>query len=107
MKKPISIALLALLASACATTEMATAPAPIAPTAENVAKAIAAAEAANGKAAAVGYEWRDTAQLIEDAKKAAADNEPAKAISLATQAEHQGINAVKQHDAQMEAIKSY
>lgn len=106
MKKPISIALLALLASACATTEMTTAPAPQ-PTAENVAKAIAAAEAAKSKAAAVGYEWRDTAQLIDEAKKAAAANEPAKAIALAKQAEHQGINAVKQHDAQMEAVKSH
>jgi len=59
--------------------------------------AIAAAEAANKAAAAVGYEWRDTGKLIKKAKQLAKQGKTAAAIKLAKQAEEQGHNAVLQY----------
>ncbi|HEY0719955.1 MAG TPA: SoxXA-binding protein [Gammaproteobacteria bacterium] len=97
----------ALLASGCASSPTASAPAATAPaastpakptaTAEQASAAIAAAESSQAEAAKVGYEWRDTGALIEDAKKAAADNDFDRAVALATKAEHQGKLAVAQH----------
>lgn len=99
----------ALLASGCASTPAPTtkaAAAPQAPVAkvdtssaiqeENAKAAIAAAEKSRDAAAASGFEWRDTSQLIDDAKKSLAEKEFNQAIKLANQAERQGALAVKQ-----------
>jgi hypothetical protein len=104
VKKSLIIAALALFASACMNTQAVKV---AEPTPENAAKAIAAAEFANGKAAAVNYEWRDTGKMIADAKKAAQAKEYAKAIALALQAQRQGNNAVKQQAAQADAASRF
>ena len=91
MNKILTIAAAAILLSACASAPMQE-PA----TADTAAAAIAAAEASNNQAASVGFEWRDTAAIITAAKKAAEAKEFDKAVSLANQAEKQGMNAVKQ-----------
>jgi uncharacterized lipoprotein YajG len=91
MKKMLAIAATALLLNACAA-----APTNQPATMKSTSAAIAAAEAANKQAASVGFEWRDTAQIIKEAKKAAEAKEYEKASKLAKQAEHQGISAVKQ-----------
>lgn len=93
MKKVVLIASLVLLGTACTTTQTVQAPA------EEATKAIAAAEAARSKVAAVGFEWRDTAKLIEQAKKAEAAKETNKAIKLAQQAQRQSENAYQQYEA--------
>ena len=49
-------------------------------------QAIADAKAANAEAAALGFEWRDTGKLIEQAEKALADGDEDKALELANQA---------------------
>jgi len=49
-------------------------------------QAIADAKAANAEAAALGFEWRDTGDLIAKAEKALADGDEAKALELANQA---------------------
>ena len=49
-------------------------------------QAIADAKIANTEAAALGYEWRDTGVLIEQAEKALADGDEAKALELANKA---------------------
>lgn len=106
MKKVLIIAPLILLASACATTQTSEAPsappAP-APSASAAADAIASAEAAAAKADAVGYQWRDTAALIDEAKKAMESNDSAKATALAKQAQHEAENALAQYEAQKDA----
>jgi hypothetical protein len=104
MKKSLIFATFALLATGCMGTQTVKIPDP---TPENAAQALAAAEAANAKAAAVNYEWRDTAALIKSAKKAVEIKDYASAISLATQAEHQGNNAVKQQAAQADAASRF
>jgi nucleoid-associated protein YgaU len=48
--------------------------------------AIADAKAANADAAALGFEWRDTGKLIEQAEKALADGDEEKALELANKA---------------------
>lgn len=98
MKKTILLISLSLLLGACAT-----APRTPAATAESAASAIAAAEAARGKAAEVGYEWRDTAEIITEAKKAAEAKEYDKAVKLAGKAERQGVAALKQYEEQKNA----
>ena len=102
MKKFILIAPLALLAAACANTQTAQAPA-----FDTSAEAIAAAEAARAKVAAVGYEWRDTGKLIANAKKAQAAKDEAKAMKLATTALSQSNNAIQQHAAQKDAANRF
>ncbi len=103
MKKSLFIASLALLASACASTQTAQ----VAATPENAAIAIAAAEAASSKAAAVGYQWRDTSKLIDSAKEASAAKDAAKAIKLAELALHQSENALKQQAQQKDAASRF
>lgn len=99
MRKTIlALAAAALLGSGCAT--QTTKPAD----AEQAAAAIAAAEASRAAAAAVGYEWRDTAKMIEDAKKAVVEKDFDKAVKLAKEAERQGQAAVAQHKQQIEAV---
>jgi hypothetical protein len=68
--------------------------------ADQAAAAIAAAESSRAAAAAVGYEWRDTAQMIEDARKAVEEKDYNKAVKLAHQAEQQGKAAVTQYHQQ-------
>jgi hypothetical protein len=91
MTKLLTMAAAAVLLAACAGQT-----AKIEPSEENAASSIAAAEVANKEAAAIGFEWRDTAKIIKQAKEAAAKKEYAKSIELAQKAEHQGQNAVKQ-----------
>lgn len=89
-------------ASAPATTKAAATETPVAKAAISAAEkekanaAIAAAEKSRDAAAAAGYEWRDTSEMIADAKKALAEGDADKAIALANSAEHQGVLAVKQ-----------
>lgn len=103
----------ALLASGCASTPApakatpdaaATTSAISAVQAEQAKAAIAAAEKSRDQAAAVGFEWRDIGDLIEEAKKASAANDFDKAIKLAGQAERQGALAVKQAAIETERV---
>ena len=59
-------------------------------------KAISAAQAANKKAKASGFEWRDTGKFIKKADEAAKKGDNAKAIKLANKAKSQAELAVKQ-----------
>lgn len=103
MRKTIlALAAATLLVAGCAT-QTVSKPAD----AESAAAAIAAAEASRAAAAAVGYEWRDTAQMIADARKAAEEKDFDKAVKLAGQAEQQGQAAVAQHKQQMNAVKAH
>lgn len=91
----ISVALLSLgLMAGCATTEEDSGM-----TAE---QAIAEAKAINAEAKAVGYEWRDTAKMIEDAEKALAAGDEAKAMDLANKAKKQAQDAIAQQKAENE-----
>ena len=60
-------------------------------------QAIAAAEKARQAAAEVGYEWRDTAKMIKQAKKLAAEGKSEQAAELARKAEEQGKDALAQY----------
>lgn len=72
---------------------------------EQAAKdAIAAAKEANKKAKAVGYEWRDTGKLIEEAEKALSDSKYDDAIKLANKARKQAENAVAQEARENQRI---
>ncbi|MFA7619978.1 MAG: hypothetical protein WC012_13135 [Thiohalomonadaceae bacterium] len=102
MKKHVLVLAAALLASAC-TNQVSSQPAP---TADSAQEAIAAAEASVNKAQKVGYEWRDTAKLIAQAKEAAAKQDFATAQALANQAEQQGKLAVKQYEQETAAFKT-
>jgi hypothetical protein len=59
--------------------------------------AINAAEKAQNVAASVGYEWRDTAKMIQQAKKLSEQGKVDEAIQLARQAEEQGKDAYAQY----------
>ncbi|HEC29899.1 MAG TPA: SoxXA-binding protein [Gammaproteobacteria bacterium] len=59
-------------------------------------QAISAARAANKKAKASGFEWRDTGKFIKKARAAAKKGKNAKAIKLANKAKGQAVMAVKQ-----------
>lgn len=101
MRKTIlALAAATLLGAGCATQTAKPADA------EMAAAAIAAAESSRAAAAAVGYEWRDTAKMIEDAKKAVEEKDFDKAVKLAKQAERQGQNAVAQQQQQIQAVKT-
>ena len=63
---------------------------------QTAAEAIAAAKAANAKAKAVGYEWRDTAKIIKSAEKALAAGNEDEARALANKARKQAENAIAQ-----------
>lgn len=63
-------------------------------------QAISSAEAAQQAAAQVGYEWRDTAKMIKQAKKLAQEGKSDQAIDLAKKAEQQGRDALKQYQAE-------
>jgi len=62
--------------------------------------AIAAAKAANKKAKAVGYEWRDTGKMIKKAEAARDAGDDEKAVKLAKKAEKQANDAQAQAAAE-------
>jgi len=62
--------------------------------------AIEAAENARQAAAAVGYEWRDTAKMIKQAQKLAAEGKTSEAEKIARKAEEQSKDAVAQYHAE-------
>lgn len=99
MKKTIMIATLSLMLGACATNGTQSS------SADDATQAIAAAQAAKAKVAKVGYEWRDTGAIIDEAKKAAEAKEYDKATKLANQAEQQSVTAMAQYEAQKDAGK--
>ena len=70
------------------------------------AAAIAAAKAANERAKAEGYEWRDTGKIIKKAEAAMKGGDNAKAIKLADQARKQAEDAVKQKYAEIERLRA-
>jgi len=89
----ISVAFLSLgLMAGCATTEEGSG--------ISAEQAIADAKAANAKAKAVGYEWRDTGKMIKKAEKALADGNDAEAIKQANIAKKQAEDAVTQEKAE-------
>ena len=59
-------------------------------------QAIADAKAANAEAAALGYEWRDTGKIIEQAEAAYDDGDYDKALELANKALAQAEDAKRQ-----------
>lgn len=69
-------------------------------TGTDVAAAIAEADAAREKAASIGHEWRDTAEILEKAREALAEGDAATAGKLAAKAELQGEAAYRQGIAQ-------
>ena len=88
----ISVAFLSLgLMAGCATTEEG---------GISAEQAIADAKAANAKAKAVGYEWRDTGKIIKKAEKALADGNDQEAIKQANIAIKQARDAVAQEKAE-------
>ncbi|MDH5711002.1 MAG: LysM peptidoglycan-binding domain-containing protein [Gammaproteobacteria bacterium] len=90
----ILVALLGLgLVTGCATTGDSE---------QTAAEAIAAAKEANAAAKAVGYEWRDTAEMIESAEKELAAGNEAEAKALANKAKAQAENAIAQQKAENE-----
>jgi nucleoid-associated protein YgaU len=74
------------------------------PTADDAAAAIAAAKAANARAAEENYEWRDTGKLIKQAEKAMNEGKYAEAVKLANKARRQAENAVKQKYSELERL---
>ena len=60
-------------------------------------QAIFSAESAQQAAAEVGYEWRDTAKIIKQAKKLAHEGKSEEAVQLAKKAEQQGYKALNQY----------
>lgn len=69
-------------------------------------EAIASAEKARKAAAEVGYEWRDTAKMIKQAKELAAKGEAEKAMELARKAEEQGKDALAQYHVEHKRYSS-
>ena len=63
-------------------------------------QAIADAKAANAEVAAMGFEWRDTGEIIKQAEKALADGDNEKALDLANQALAQANDALRQAEAE-------
>ena len=99
MKKLIIIAATAVLMTACAS----------APT-HNLSQAnsaIIAANAANGKAKKVNYEWRDTGKLLKKARKAKGKGEFDTAVKLANKAKRQAMNALAQYKEQKNVKPRY
>lgn len=59
---------------------------PSAATLSSAEQILAEAQAANAKAASVGHEWRDTAQILEQAQEALSKGDYARSVQLAEQA---------------------
>lgn len=64
-----------------------------------VRNAIYAAKLKNARARNLGFEWRDTAKLIEAAEKAAEECDNARAKTLADKAEREASDAIAQYHA--------
>lgn len=96
-------------AGAAGATAAAVAPADSAAATE-AQQAIAAAEQARKQAAAVGGEWRDTANMIEEAGELAKSGDYAAAVKLANSAKRQGelgyAQALAEKDAGFPAYMS-
>lgn len=97
----ITLTLAAVLLTGCATQTAVMDPE------QKATTAIAAAEQARQRAAAVGYEWRDTGKFIDEAKAALAKKDYDTALALATKAERQGKAAVAQQAEQQIAVKQF
>ena len=69
-----------------------------------VKNAIYAAKLKNARARNLGYEWRDTAKIIAEAEKAAADCENVRAKILADKAEAQASAAIAQYNDAQAAV---
>ena len=65
------------------------------------------AEAFRSEASTLGFEWRDTAQLIRQAREALGKNDRAESDRLAKQALLQGQQAVAQGKLMRQSWKSY
>ena len=105
MKKTLTLIAAAMLLGACASSkDSMDAGMKMDSPADQATAAIAAATAANKKAIAVGYEWRDTGKFIKNAKAAADKKDYAGAIKLAKKAEEQADDAVRQHAQQVAAF---
>lgn len=100
MKKLIIVAATAALMTACA------APAPT-HNLEQANAAIVAANAANGKAKKVNYEWRDTGKIIKKARKAKGAGDFDGAVKLANKAKRQAMNAYAQYEEQKNVKPRY
>jgi len=95
--KPVAIAVLALgVTIGC--TQQQQKPAPAAEKASAAELAIKAAKAANKKAKAVGFEWRDTGKLITKAEAALKKGDEKTALKLANKARFQAEEAVRQYN---------
>ncbi len=68
----------------------------------DVKNAIYAAKLKNARARNLGFEWRDTAKLIDSAQKAADECDNARAKTLADEAEQQASAAIAQYHADQE-----
>lgn len=66
--------------------------------------AIYAAKLKNARARNLGYEWRDTAKIIQEAEQAAADCENVRAKILADKAEQQASDAIAQAESEQETV---
>lgn len=66
--------------------------------ARNIAIAIGEAVAALEQAQRLGFQWRDSQALLEQAKAAARAGDETQAVTLATQVRFQSDAAVRQHD---------
>ena len=69
-----------------------------------VKNAIYEAKLKNARARNLGFEWRDTAKLIEAAEKAAEDCLNDRALFLANQADQQAADAIAQAEANQEQV---
>lgn len=65
-----------------------------------VKNAIYAAKLKNARARNLGYEWRDTAKIIQEAEKAAEECDNVRAKILAEKAEEQAADAIAQYEAE-------
>ncbi|MDH5572976.1 MAG: hypothetical protein OEY89_14525 [Gammaproteobacteria bacterium] len=72
-------------------------------TAVDAQAAIAAAEYETQRASELKYEWRDSGDLIKEAKSAEQKQDFALAVKLADQAKRQSSNAIKQYHDQKNA----
>ena len=95
----------------CSTGSEETMPAPDEPMVEEcqgatpeVKNAIYAAKLKNARARNLGYEWRDTAKMIQDAEKAAEECDNVRAMMLAKKAEEQAADAIAQYEAERAAM---
>lgn len=101
----LMVAILAAgMIAGCASTKEPEEPEPTGPSAA-AKNEIYSAKLANAKAAKLGYEWRDTADLIAQAEQAAAAGDNDKAVALAREAREQAENAIDQYYREQERLK--